>query len=319
MGSPIGLWTAVSGGMAQSQNLDIIANNLANANTTGFKKDSADFKQYLTAIERPPSPAIDIPRTAFKDSDFYHFDGRENVMVNLDSVHTDHSQGTLRPTSGPFDLAIDGPGMFAVQTPAGIMYTRSGDFKVDGTGMLVTTDGYPVLALAGEAAEAKQAATDAALQAAEGGEQAQNAPKTSRSPASVNPFTNPQGLDGKPVLQPVQLRAALANGDKLHIAPGGEIYTGDQLVGVLAVAEFTNPAGLKKVTSALYANPNAANVPTTASVSKVKQGFLEASNVNPVSELVEMLKANRLYEQNMRAIKAYNDMSGKEANEVGKL
>lgn len=319
MGSPIGLWTAVSGGMAQSQNLDIIANNLANANTTGFKKDSADFKQYLTAIERPPSPAIDIPRTAFKDSDFYHFDGRENVMVNLDRVHTDHSQGTLRPTNGPFDLAIDGPGMFAVQTPAGIMYTRSGDFKVNGTGTLVTTDGYPVLALAGEAAEAKQEAADAALQAAEGGAQAQNATKPTRSPASVNPFTNPQGLDGQPVLQPVQLAGALANGEKLHIAPGGEVYTGDQLVGVLAVAEFPNTAGLQKVTSALYANPNAANVPTVATISKVKQGFLEASNVNPVSELVEMLKANRLYEQNMRAIKAYNDMAGKEANEVGKL
>src|SRR5271155_3694152 len=117
MGSPNGLWTAVSGGMAQSQNLDIIANNLANVNTTGFKKDDPAFKEYLTSAERPPSPAIDIPRTIFKDSDFYHFDGREDVMVNVDHVHTDHSQGGFKNTNGPFDIAIDGPGFFAVAAP----------------------------------------------------------------------------------------------------------------------------------------------------------------------------------------------------------
>lgn len=319
MGSPSGLWTSVSGGMAQSQNLDIIANNLANANTTGFKKDTPTFKEYLTAVERPPSPAIDIPRTAFKDSDFYHFDGREHAKVNLDKVHTDYTQGPMRPTNAPFDLALDGPGFFAVQTPNGIMYTRAGDFKLSADGALVTNDGYPLLALAGEAAEARQAAIEAAAQQGDGGPQAQNTPAATRSPAAVNPFNNPLGANGQPVLQPVQLKGALANGEKLLIASGGEIYSGDQLVGVLAVAEFADSKLLQKTTSTLYANANGANVPKVAGLSKVRQGFLESSNVNPVSELVELLKANRMYESNMRAIKAYNDMSAKEANEVGKL
>lgn len=318
MGSPTGIWTAVSGGMAQSQNIDIIANNLANANTTGFKKDQPTFKEYLTAVENPPSPAIDIPRTAFKDSDFYHFDGRENAMVNMSGVHTDQTQGTLKPTQGPFDLAVDGPGFFSVQTPAGIMYTRSGDFKVDGNGVLMTNDGYPVLALAGEAAEARQEAMGGAQQPPT--DQANAAPKlATRSPASVNPFTNPQGLNGQPVLQPVQLKGALSGADRLHIAPTGEIYSGDQLVGILAVAEFPNANQLKKTTSSLYANTNPVNVPTVASLSRVRQGFLEQSNVNAITEMTELLKANRMYESNMRAIKAYNDISGKEANEVGKL
>jgi flagellar basal-body rod protein FlgG len=90
-------------------------------------------------------------------------------------------------------------------------------------------------------------------------------------------------------------------------------------VGLLAVAEFANPRLLQKATSSLYTNPDPANVARVAADSRVKQGFLETSNVNPVSELVELLKANRMFESNMRAIKAYNDMAGKEANEVGKL
>lgn len=306
MGSPSGLWTAVSGGMAQSQNLDIIANNLANVNTTGFKKDVPTFKEFLTAVERPPSPAIDIPRTAFKDSDFYHFDGREHAMVNLDKVHTDHTQGNLKGTNAPFDMAIDGPGFFAVKTPAGVMFTRAGDFKLNAEGQLVTTDGHQLLALGNEQGGAPQ-----------------QQPADGRNPAALNPFSEAAQQPATPgapaALNPVSLRDLMGTGQKVHISPEGQIFAGDQLVATLAVAEFADQRLLQKISSTLYANPNAANVPKVANLSRIRQGFLESSNVNPVSELVEMLKANRMYESNMRAIKAYNDMAGKEANEVGKL
>ena len=69
----------------------------------------------------------------------------------------------------------------------------------------------------------------------------------------------------------------------------------------------------------MYQNMDPANVPVPARNNKVAQGFLEQSNVNTVSEIVNLLKANRIYEGNMRAIRTYNDMAGKEANEVGKL
>jgi flagellar basal-body rod protein FlgG len=295
--------------MAQSQNLDIIANNLANANTAGFKKDAPTFKEYLTSVERPTQADIDIPRTIFKDSDFYHTDGREHAMVNLHSVHTDHAQGALRPTNAPFDLAVEGAGFFAVQAPGGVMYTRSGYFKVNGDGALVTNDGFPVLALSGEAAALKTPEAVAAAQA-QGG----------RSPASVNPFTStPAAAGAQALLKPVMLKDALQAGQKISIGADGQIYGGDDSLGFLAVAEFANPQALKKVTATLYANADAANVGRIATQSNVRQGFLESSNVNPVSELMEMLKANRMYESNMKAIKAYNDMAGKEANEVGKL
>ncbi|MBI3543439.1 MAG: flagellar basal-body rod protein FlgF [Deltaproteobacteria bacterium] len=314
MGSPNGLWTAVSGGMAQSQNLDIIANNLANTNTAGFKKDSPTFKEFLTAVERPPSPDIDIPRTAFKDSDFYHFDGREHAMVNLDKITTDHTQGSFKNTNAPFDMAIDGAGFFAVQTPNGLMYTRSGDFKVNGEGQLVNQEGYPVLALSGDAAEAASPANQQPPQQPA-------APEAARNPASLNPFTAPYPAPdgGKALLKPISLKDAIQTGHKIHVSPEGEIYADDEQIAKLAVAEFADPRLLKKENTTLYSNPDAANVPRIDGGSRVRQGFLEQSNVNPVSELVNLLKANRLFESNMRAIKAYNDMAGKEANEVGKL
>ncbi|MBI3558487.1 MAG: flagellar hook-basal body protein [Deltaproteobacteria bacterium] len=295
--------------MAQSQNVDIIANNLANANTTGFKKDTPTFKEYLTANERPPSPAIDIPRTIFKDSDFYHFDGREHAKVNLNKVVTDHGQGSMRSTSAPFDMAIDGPGFFAVSTPSGVMFTRSGDFKVDGKGQLVNQEGFPVLALAGEAADTS------------------NQPKAgqpvdaTRNPASFNPFTGqfPPTAGSKPLLAPINLKDALEAGTVVHVTPEGEVFSGEDRVAKVAVAEFANPVLLKKETTSLYSNPDPANVPRVGDSSRVRQGFLEASNVNPVVELMSLIKANRMFESNMRAIKAYNDMAGKEANEVGKL
>ena len=323
MGTSNGLWTAVSGGMAQSQNLDIIANNIANANTAGFKRDQPTFKEYLTAVEKPGTAGIDIPRTAFKDSDFYHFDGRENAMVTLDKAFTDHGQGSMKPTGQPFDLSIEGKGFFAVNTPSGVMFTRAGNFTVSGQGQLVTLEGYPVLGSSGETVDG------AAPQNAE----AQATPGTPRAPAALNPFaavapfsnsvpgttpavgTPPAGVQ----LAPIDLNGALANGTKPTVTEDGSIYVGDQQVGRIAVAEFADAAMLKKMTSTMYSNPNPANVPVLARASNVHQGFLEQSNVNAVSEMVNMLKANRMYESNMRAIKAYSDMSAKEANEVGKL
>lgn len=301
MGSPIGLWTSVSGGMAQSQKLDTVANNLANANTAGFKRDETVFQQYLTAIEDPKALSIDIPRTAFKDSDFYHFDGREHVMVTTDGLSTDHTQGALRPTQAPFDFAINGPAMFTVRTPAGTLFTRSGNFKVDGAGTLVTNEGYPVLGLADTAGDA----------AADG-----------TAPQGPNPFTTqkvgPNGAAESPLVT-INLQDALLPNSQFHVSEKGEISINGQVTARLALAEFPNSKLLRKVTNGTYANPVAANVPMAARASRVHQGMLESSNVNAVSEIVQMIQANRNFESNMKAIKSYNDMATKEANEVGKL
>lgn len=332
MASPSGLWTAVSAGVAQNQNIEIIANNIANSKTVGYKKDEATFKEYLAANERPPSPVIDIPRTAFKDSDFYHHDGRDNAMVILDQVHTNHGQGHFRSTGATFDLAISGPGYFAVQGNGQVYFTRAGDFKLNSEGQLVNNEGYKLLGISPEAIEGIRAASQALQnEATNTGEQPSVEELQARAEAEaafdqVNPFRQTAGRaiaqEGQQdqnengPLQPITIPQSK---NRIVITPNGRIYDGDQLVGSLITAEVANGTDLKKVSQGLFEYVNPSSAPRPSTTSSVAQGFLEESNVNTVSELVNLMKANRIYEGSMKAIKAYGDMAGKEANEVGKL
>ncbi len=103
--------------------LDVIANNVANANTDGFKSESVMFKEYLASAGR---------------------DGKSSFANDVISV-SDMSQGDLKATGRPLDAAINGEGYYSVQTPLGTRYTRSGIFHIDQVGQLSTKEGYPVL------------------------------------------------------------------------------------------------------------------------------------------------------------------------------
>jgi len=139
-----GIYTALSGAMAQSLKMDTIANNIANVNTTGFKKDQQTFKEYLTALEKEPD-VIQVPRVPASIESFYQLNGGDKGFVDASGTHTNMEQGSLKPTGGKLDVAIDGPGFFEVSTPNGVRLTRAGNFTVDGQGQLVTKEGYPVL------------------------------------------------------------------------------------------------------------------------------------------------------------------------------
>jgi len=139
-----GVYTALSGAMAQSQRLDTIANNLANVNTPGFKKDQQVFKEYITANEKPPE-VIQVPRIPGSIESFYDMQGGDKSFVDSAGTYTNFSQGSLKMTSAPLDVAIDGSGFFEIATAQGVKYTRLGAFKMDGNGQLVTKDGHPVL------------------------------------------------------------------------------------------------------------------------------------------------------------------------------
>lgn len=139
-----GIFTAVSGAMAQSQRLDTIANNIANANTASFKKDQQTFYEYLSAAERPPN-VIQVPRVPASIESFYDMQGGDRGYVDSSGTFTSFRQGQLRPTGAPLDMALDGRGFFEVLTPQGVRWTRNGQFKVDSTGALVTKEGHPVL------------------------------------------------------------------------------------------------------------------------------------------------------------------------------
>lgn len=147
-----GVYTALSGAMAQSQRLDTIANNLANVNTPGFKKDQQVFKEYLTANEKMPE-VIQVPRVPGSIDSFYDMQGGDKSFVDSAGTYTDFTQGSLRATGAPLDVAIDGSGFFELGTPSGVKLTRVGSFKIDSTGQLVNRDGLPVMKAAGEGAD----------------------------------------------------------------------------------------------------------------------------------------------------------------------
>ena len=139
-----GIYTALSGSLAQTLKIDTIANNIANVNTTGFKRDQQTFGEYLTAMEKEPQ-VIQVPRVPASIESFYDLNGGDKGYVNSAGTYTNFEQGSLKSTGGKLDLAIDGPGFFEVSTPSGVQLTRAGNFTIDGDGQLVTKDGHPVL------------------------------------------------------------------------------------------------------------------------------------------------------------------------------
>jgi len=139
-----GIYTALSGAVAQNQRLDTIANNIANVNTTGFKKDRQVFKEYLTASEKLPD-VIQVPKVPASIESFYDMQSADRGYVDSSGTYTDHSQGSIRATGNPMDLSIEGQGFFEVLTPRGVRWTRNGGFKISPQGQLVTRQGYPVL------------------------------------------------------------------------------------------------------------------------------------------------------------------------------
>jgi flagellar basal-body rod protein FlgF len=139
-----GIFTALSGAMAQSQRLDTIANNIANANTPAFKKDQQTFYEYLTSYEKPPD-VIQVPRVPAAIESFYDMQGGDRSYVDSAGTYTSFAQGQLKPTGSTLDMALEGKGLFEVLTPQGVRYSRNGQFKVDTSGTLVTKDGFPVL------------------------------------------------------------------------------------------------------------------------------------------------------------------------------
>ncbi len=137
------LWSASSGMQAQQLNMDITSNNLANVNTTGFKKSRAEFKDLIyETIRRPDDPEL-IPGGATPVGI------QVGHGVRPSATTRDFSEGNLQPTDNPLDVAIEGPGFFIVEKLDGsFVFTRDGSFKVsmDGTDRnLVTSEGYYVL------------------------------------------------------------------------------------------------------------------------------------------------------------------------------
>ena len=120
--------------MSLRRELDVVSNNIANLNTTGFKGDTAVFEEFM------------MPGASHND--FAHGDRKMSFVQDRSTWH-DLSQGPVRQTGNPLDVAIDGKAFLVVQTARGERFTRNGSFQTNPQGQLVTTEGYPVMGEAG--------------------------------------------------------------------------------------------------------------------------------------------------------------------------
>jgi len=252
------LWTAATGMKSQQFNIDTIANNLSNVNTTAYKTGRAEFKDLFYS---------NLKRARIDDD--------EGRPVNLEVGHgsmpvatkRDFRTGNLIPTDNVFDLAIEGEGFFAIELPDGdFRYTRDGSFKlsVDGDeGYLVTSEGYYVLS------------EDEDLIVIESGIR----------DISIDNFGYITAED-----------------------EDGEIVD----LGRIGLFKFVNPEGLQSEGSNLYSMTTASGEPIDIEPeemdSRIIQGYLEASNVQVVDEMVKMITAQRAYEINSKTIQTSDEM-----------
>lgn len=277
------IWVPLSGQIAQQRKVETIANNVANANTVGFKKDQLVFKEHLTALTKGMDD-IDIPRKEFSPADFYHTQGAENAMVAIDGSFTIFEQGQFVNTENPLDIALKGEGFLEVLTPNGVRFTRRGNLSISKDGELVTDNGYKVLS-----------ATTVNEQ-------------TLRDPASAGSVPGPET---RVLRVPTNM--------KLTISLEGDIFTKDGALGRLSIVEFKDKHSVKKEGNSLFISPDELNLNRDSVKTTAHQGFLEGSNVNAVEEMSELIKAHRHFESIQKAINTYDSMSNKSANEIGKF
>ncbi len=139
-----GIYIAASAGLKQQSKLDIIANNLANLNNSGFKRDGVVFKEIIAPFEK--DGGLEEARNELLPP------GQSNegvAYVGINGFYTDHTQGAVIATGNSLDIALEGDGFFKIDTPAGERYSRKGNFRLDTQNRLVTQEGNPVLNKAG--------------------------------------------------------------------------------------------------------------------------------------------------------------------------
>jgi len=224
--------------------MDVIANNVANVNTNGFKADRSLFQEYLASGAR-------------EDHFMAGRDRRLSHVVDR-ATFRDYAQGSMESTKNPLDVAIDGNGFFVVQTPAGERYTRDGSFQINNQGQLVNSSGYPVL-----------------------------------------------GSSGPIQFQQTDKQINIAQDGNVTVLEGTARI--DSVRGKLRVVSFERPQSLSKQGANLFVAPNGA-VANQATNFGVRQGSIEKSNVNGVSEMAKMIEVMRAYTGIANLIQQLNDV-----------
>ncbi len=247
---------AATGMKAQQLNVEVISHNVANLNTTGFKRQRAEFQDLIYQnLERPGA-------STSSSGNITPIGIQIGLGVKTSAISRSSEQGSIAGTENPYDVAIAGRGFFQVTLPSGdTAYTRAGNFSLDAQGRLVTSDGFLI-------------------------EPNITVPNEAISVSISRDGTVEATLSGNP--QPQQL-------------------------GQLELATFINPAGLEAVGDNLLLETAASGQPVVSApgspgVGTLQQNAVEASNVNAVEEISNLIEAQRAYELNARIINAVDEL-----------
>ena len=251
----LALWAAKTGLDAQNTQMAVIANNLANTNTTGFKSDRAAFQDLMYQNVKQVG-AQSTQNTQYSTGLTL------GTGVRIAATEKNYLQGSVLQTGGNLDMSISGLGFFQITMPDGTLsYSRDGSFSMDSQGNVVTASGYPV------------------------------------SPAITIPI-NAQSV-------------TVGTDGTVSVTVAGS--TKPTSVGQIQLASFINVQGLQPTGNNLLiesASSGAPQVgtPGTTGLGSLQQGSLETSNVNTVTELVNMIQCQRAYEMNSKAITTTDQM-----------
>lgn len=256
--------TSATGMAAQQTMVDVIANNLANINTTGFKKSQVAF-QDLLYIKLKDAGAEVVSGLKSPSGLEVGSGVRTAATVRV------YTGGELQSTERPLDIAISGEGFLQVSMPNGdIRYTRDGSLQINADGELVTSTGYRI------------------------------------EPAISIP-TDVASID-------------IGKDGSVNIMDSAGTQS---VVGTIELARFPNPSGLSAEGENLLAETEASGTATTGTAGDsgfgiIQSGFLEKSNVQMITELVNLITAQRAYETNSRAIRAGDEML-RQANQIARF
>ena len=250
------LYIAATGMVAQQQRVDVIANNLANMNTTGYQRRRASFNDLLYEDQKRPN------NKHSRGDGIVPGGVKAGLGVHTASFYRVVEQGNLAQTGSPFDLAIQGSGYMQVTLANGETgYTRAGAFQLNQNGQLVTHDGLPLSA----------------------------------------------GIS----IPPGALEVTVNNSGQVLASFEGQAQP--QNLGQINLVRFPNEGGLKAIGDSLFQETTSSGAPLVGVAGSpgfgtILQGFLETSNVNPVEEIANMVKAMRAYELSSKVVQTADQM-----------
>ncbi len=276
-----GLYTGASGMMAQMHRMDALSNNLANVDVTGYKKDTSISKAFPEMLIRRMNDD-GLYKFPFGSMDTAPVVGTLGTGVEYNESFTVFSQGALKQTENPFDMALDGEGFFTVAVDGQERYTRNGSFLLNDEGTLVTKDGHPVLGQNGE----------------------------------INIKKNNFVIDEK---GNVYQNAEFGDNPERLVSMMENEWQDLELIDTLKIADFARERYLKKEGNSFWKSTFESGDAVQTQLgaeTKVIQGFLEGSNVNPVTEMVKMIEINRAYEANQKVIQSQDSLTGRLFNDI---